>query len=166
MDPPPRSVRRMIDDSLETETKGLSGAAYFDARWPRPEPGKKVEGYAFYDQALHLAADYLRKQKRMKVVLDEGEASCLPPGSVLMLPCIADGTAWENMWMPFNGKKVRLRITSQAQNVSTCEILEVRSGASACWKRVLLPAWGLPVSPMSRRFPCPIFFSGFLRMGI
>ena len=62
--PTPEMVRRMIDDSLETEAKGLSGTAYFDARWPKPEPGKKVEGYAFYDRALHRAADYLRDRKR------------------------------------------------------------------------------------------------------
>ena len=28
-------VRRMIDDSVEVEKVGLSGKAYFDARWPR-----------------------------------------------------------------------------------------------------------------------------------
>lgn len=32
-------VKRMVNDSIEAETKGLSGTAYFDARWK--DPGQK-----------------------------------------------------------------------------------------------------------------------------
>ncbi|MDP2799833.1 MAG: TIGR03790 family protein, partial [Deltaproteobacteria bacterium] len=45
-------VRRIIDDSLETEGEGLRGTAYFDARWPDPGD-KELTGYAFYDRAIH-----------------------------------------------------------------------------------------------------------------
>jgi uncharacterized protein (TIGR03790 family) len=37
------SVRRVIDESVETEMRGLAGKAYFDARWPRPTEEKKTK---------------------------------------------------------------------------------------------------------------------------
>ena len=90
---------------------------------------------------------------------------CLPPGSVLMLPCIADGTAWENMWMPFNGKKVRLRITSQAAECST-----LRNPGSQVWcKRMLEEGVAACVGPTSepyvQAFPVPDIFFGLLADG-
>ncbi len=50
--PDPGVVRRIIDGSLAVERRGLSGIAYFDARWPRPEDGKELAGYALYDKFL------------------------------------------------------------------------------------------------------------------
>lgn len=53
--PTPGIVRRMIDDSLAAEKKGLQGKkAYFDARWPDPG-NKELSGYAFYDRSIHRA---------------------------------------------------------------------------------------------------------------
>jgi uncharacterized protein (TIGR03790 family) len=67
--PTPKIVKRIIDDSVAAEAKGLTGVAYIDARWP--DPGDKpVSGYAFYDRSLHRAADVIRKSGRMPVVLD------------------------------------------------------------------------------------------------
>ncbi len=60
--PDPKTVRRIIDDSLETEKNGLQGTAYFDARWKRPKK-KKLSGYALYDNAIHTAADIVTKKK-------------------------------------------------------------------------------------------------------
>ena len=63
-------VRRIIDDSLQTEKEGLQGKAYFDARWPDPGD-KEVKGsYGFYDRAIHKAARLVEKSKRMPVVVD------------------------------------------------------------------------------------------------
>ena len=53
--PSEQIVKRIIDDSLSTELKGLKGKAYFDARWPEPA-NKDSTGYAFYDASLHWAA--------------------------------------------------------------------------------------------------------------
>ncbi len=72
--PDPEIVRRIIDDSVEVEKTGLSGFAYFDARWPRPDAQKKVSGYALYDKSIHLAVDLMRKVGRLTVVLDERTA--------------------------------------------------------------------------------------------
>ncbi len=56
--PDPTMVKRIIDDSIAVEKKGLRGRAYFDARWPMPEE-KELSGYAFYDKSLHRAAQNL-----------------------------------------------------------------------------------------------------------
>jgi uncharacterized protein (TIGR03790 family) len=67
--PTPKIVKRIIDDSIDTEKKGLTGKAYIDARWR--DPGKKqVSGYTFYDRSLHRAAEVIRKSSRMPVTLE------------------------------------------------------------------------------------------------
>lgn len=69
--PEPSLVQRLIDDSLRTEEEGLSGRAYFDARWTKPAASQEVKGYLLYDKALHLAADVTREI--LPTVLDEAE---------------------------------------------------------------------------------------------
>lgn len=65
-------VRRLIDDSLQVEKQGLHGTAYFDARWPDPGD-KKLTGYAYYDRAIHNAAQNVKKNNRMPFVIDSQE---------------------------------------------------------------------------------------------
>lgn len=65
-------VRRVIDDSTQIEKQGLNGTAYFDARWPDPGD-KKLEGYAYYDRAIHNAARLIQKSKRMPAVVDSDQ---------------------------------------------------------------------------------------------
>ena len=65
--PDPATVRRLVDDALFAEKKGLQGRAYFDARWPKPAE-KKLDGYALYDASLHTAAERLRTSGRMEEV--------------------------------------------------------------------------------------------------
>jgi len=69
----PEIVRRIIDDSLSAEKNGLSGSAFFDARWPRPDldKTKNLKGYAFYDNSLYLAADLVNKNGRLRVVVND-----------------------------------------------------------------------------------------------
>ncbi len=78
--PNPAIVRRMVDDALLVENKGLQGRAYFDARWPKPTE-QKLSGYALYDAGLHTAAEVVRKSGRMEEVkLDANEALFQPGG--------------------------------------------------------------------------------------
>ena len=90
---------------------------------------------------------------------------CLPPGNARTPPCIAAGTAWESMWTPFNGKKVRLRITSQARNAPPS-----RNPESQVWcKRMLEEGVAACVGPTSepyvQAFPVPDIFFGLLADG-
>ena len=70
-------VRRIIDDSVFVEKKGLRGTAYFDARWSESD-NKEASGYAFYDQSIHRAARLVKKSKIMPVVLDIQQALFQP----------------------------------------------------------------------------------------
>ena len=65
--PDTKTVRRMIDDAVLVEEKGLRGVAYFDARGPKPpDPPKGPAGrmgYQFYDRSIHVAAEAVRKSR-------------------------------------------------------------------------------------------------------
>jgi len=66
--PDTKTVYRVINDTLQTEKRGLQGNAYFDARWKTP-PGNNLRGYKLYDSSLHKAAKVVAE--RIPVVLDE-----------------------------------------------------------------------------------------------
>jgi uncharacterized protein (TIGR03790 family) len=68
--PDSATVYRIINDSLDTEKKGLQGKGYFDARWPASEKNN-LSGYKRYDQSIHQAAAAVKK--RMPVIIDEQE---------------------------------------------------------------------------------------------
>ncbi|MCB2182582.1 MAG: TIGR03790 family protein [Desulfobulbaceae bacterium] len=74
----PSLVKKIIDDSISTEKKGLQGDAFFDARWP--DPGlKDVKAYGVYDRSIHRAATIVKKSKVLdKVILDEKKELFLP----------------------------------------------------------------------------------------
>ncbi len=69
--PDPATVRRIVDDSIAAERSGLSGIAYFDARWKEPKDKKRLSGYALYDAAIHHAADLVARSSLMQVVTDD-----------------------------------------------------------------------------------------------
>lgn len=79
--PDPDLVRRLIDDSLAAEKKGLRGRAYFDARWPQPaaEKTKSLSGYAFYDNSLYLAAEQVSQQTSLPVTINQ-QSELFQPG--------------------------------------------------------------------------------------
>jgi uncharacterized protein (TIGR03790 family) len=66
----PEIVRRMIDDSVAVEGKGLAGNVYIDARGM--EAGKP--GYGEYDQDLRDLSAMLQKDTRLSVRLDNVDA--------------------------------------------------------------------------------------------
>ena len=68
--PSPEIVKRIIDDSIAAEKIGLSGKAYFDARWPNKKEVKTF-GYGFYDRSIHRAADLVKKSGLMPVQIEQ-----------------------------------------------------------------------------------------------
>ncbi len=68
--PTPASVKRMITDAISAEKEGLSGTAYFDARWKYPASAVKGS-YALYDKSIHNTANHLKKSNILPVVLDD-----------------------------------------------------------------------------------------------
>ncbi|MCG8686129.1 MAG: TIGR03790 family protein, partial [Desulfobacterales bacterium] len=63
-------VKRIINDSIEAEFLGISGSAYFDARWKEPK-SKKTSGYGIYDGSIHKAAKIVSEKTDLNVVVDD-----------------------------------------------------------------------------------------------
>ncbi|MFA5865290.1 MAG: TIGR03790 family protein [Phycisphaerae bacterium] len=64
--PNPKTVERMIRDSIATEKKGLQGTFYLDARGI-----KNQDGFFQYDQNLRDLARQIKTQTNLPVVLDD-----------------------------------------------------------------------------------------------
>jgi uncharacterized protein (TIGR03790 family) len=155
--PRPEIVRRIIDDSVAAEKRGLAGNAYFDARWPRPDGAKKLTAYEVYDRSIHLAADQLRAWGRMTVVLDEGaglfqKGQC--PGAALYcgwysLGKYVDAFDW-----------VRGAV---GHHIASSECSTLREAGSQVWcKRMLEEGVAATIGPTSepyvQAFPAPELF--------
>lgn len=70
--PSPAIARRLVDDAIATEKKGLEGKVYVDARGirydPKSDPGF---GYGGYDESMREMAALLEKEAKLPVVLDD-----------------------------------------------------------------------------------------------
>jgi uncharacterized protein (TIGR03790 family) len=155
------TVKRMIMDSLEAETNGLTGTAYFDARWPAPEK-EKTSGYGFCDQSIHKAADWVKRSKRLEVVVEDTSA-LFQPGAC---PKAALYCGWYSLaryvdafdWQP---GAVGYHIASQE-----CQTLRSRNSRVWC-KRMLEEGVAATLGPIGepyvQSFPVPeIFFAALL----
>jgi len=158
--PSEENVRRIIDDSLQTEKAGLRGKAYFDARWPDPG-SKKVSGGAFYDRAIHKAARLVEKSKRMEVVIDSQKKLFQPgecPDAALYcgwysLAHYVDAFTWVRGAVGFH-------IASQE-----CQTL--KNKGSQVWCKMMLEkgvaaTLGPVAEPYVQTFPIPDLFFGLL----
>jgi uncharacterized protein (TIGR03790 family) len=151
-------VRRLIDDSIDVENRGLAGKAYFDARWPQ-KTGNKLTPYQIYDRALHNTADNLRKSNRMPVVLDEQERLFQPgeaPDAALYcgwysLAKYVDAFKWAKGAVGFH--------------VASAECTTLKNRNSRVWCKSMLEngvaaTIGPVAEPYLQSFPSPeIFFS-------
>ena len=159
----PEIVRRMIADSLLAEQHGLSGRAYFDARWPLP--GKPdLQGYARYDASLHKAAKLVGKLSKLPVKLDQQEA-LLQPGTA---PDAALYSGWYSLghyvdafdWQP----------GAVAYHIASSECTTLKKPGSQVWcKRLLEDGVAATIGPVAepyvQGFPLPELFFGFLLDG-
>jgi len=158
-------VKRMIDDSLSAEAKGLSGTAYFDARWPMPaekQAGKPRLDYSFYDRSIHLAAARVKQSGRMPVMVNESNA-LFQPGEC---PDAALYCGWYSLahyvaafkWQP----------GAVGYHIASSECATLKSSKSQVWcKRMLEEGAAATIGPTSepyvQAFPVPeIFFAALL----
>jgi uncharacterized protein (TIGR03790 family) len=157
------TVRRIIDDSVMTEKKGLKGIAYFDARWPNPGD-KKVSSYAYYDKSIHLAAGLVKKNALMPVVIENTKELFKPdecPEAALYcgwykLSHYVDAFAWQP--------------GSIGYHIASGECATLKSKNSQVWCKMMLEkgvaATIGPVSePYVQAFPIPALFFGSLIQG-
>ena len=76
--PSPEVAKRLVDDALATEAKGLDGIFYIDARGLTPSD--KVGSYGWYDDKLRDLAEILKEKTSFKIKLDN-EKALFKPGS-------------------------------------------------------------------------------------
>jgi uncharacterized protein (TIGR03790 family) len=162
--PTAASVKRIIDDSLAAEKKGLSGTAYFDARWPAG-PSPPVSAYRVYDRSIHLAAKQVEQSGRMPVVLDDADTLFQPgqcPAAALYcgwysLAAYVDAFAWQPGAVGFH--------------IASSECTTLKQEGSQVWcKRMIDEGICATVGPVGepyvQAFPMPELFFGFLTEGV
>ncbi len=164
--PSPQVVRRIVDDAIEVEKKGLQGKAYFDARWPRPAKEKEPKniGYGFYDLSIHKAAERVHMSGRMPVVLN-AEGALFQPGDC---PAASLYCGWYQLahyvdafeWQP----------GAVGYHIASSECATLSPGSSQVWcKRMLEEGVAATIGPVSepfvQAFPIPEMFFGLLLEG-
>ncbi len=158
--PDAKTVKRIIDDSIKTEEKGLSGIAYFDARWP--DPGhKKLSAYALYDRSIHLAAERVKKSRRLPVVLDEKQ-DLFKPGAC---PDAALYCGWYSLANYVDAFK--WKPGSIGYHIASSECTTLKRENSNVWcKKMLEKGVAATIGPVSEpyveAFPLPELFFGLL----
>ena len=158
--PSEKIVRRIIDDSLSAEASGLSGTAYFDARYPRSSK-KGLTGTAYYDNSLHLAAARVTARQRMPVVVnDKSELFQAGEAPVAGLYCgwyslakYVDAFDWQRGAIGYH--------------IASSECQTLRPGSSKVWcKRMLEDGVAATIGPVAepylQAFPVPELFFGTL----
>jgi uncharacterized protein (TIGR03790 family) len=166
--PDPPTVRRLVDDALFAEKKGLHGQAYFDARWAGPKQ-KKLSGYALYDASLHAAADGIRNTGRMAVQLDARD-ELFQPGEC---PNAALYSGWYSL-----GHYVDAFVWVRGAigyHIASSECTTLKETGSQVWcKRMLEEGVAATIGPVYepyvQAFPLPdLFFltlaEGYLSLG-
>lgn len=76
--PTPEIAKRLVDDAIETEEKGLEGVFYIDARGLAPSD--RTGSYGWYDKKLRKLASFLREKTQFVVKLDDVK-TLFEPGS-------------------------------------------------------------------------------------
>jgi len=156
-------VKRVIDDSLGAEKKGLSGTAYFDARWRDPGD-RKLSGYALYDKSIHIAAGIVRKSNRMPVIEDSTQ-NLFQPGEC---PEAALYCGWYSLARYIDAFK--WKSGSIGYHIASGECATLKRKDSQVWcKRMLEEGIAATIGPVSEpyvtAFAIPEIFFGFLVEG-
>jgi uncharacterized protein (TIGR03790 family) len=161
--PSAKVVQRVIDDSLAVEAVGLTGTAYFDARWGFEEK-KAVDGYARYDRSIRYAARQLREDGRLPVVIDE-QPAVFQAGAC---PDAALYCGWYSLghYVPaFTWRKGAV-----GYHIASAECTTLKRPGSQVWcKRMLEEGTAATIGPVAepyvQAFPLPEVFFKLLTDG-
>ena len=162
--PDAATVKRMIQDSITAEKKGLYGKAYIDARWIAPPAGKKLTGYALYDASLHHTADFLKKKRGMSVVLNDSQ-DLFRPGTAPNTALYCGWYALTNYIDAFDWQQ-----GSVGYHMASGECTTLRGDRNIWCKRILENGAAATIGPVSepyiQGFPVPEIFFNLLSEGI
>lgn len=156
------TVKRVINDSLAIEKQGLTGTAYFDARWSQPKENKGLAGYGLYDNAIHLASKVT--EKVLPVVLNQ-EAALFQPGEA---PDAALYCGWYSLAHyqdAFDWQRGAV-----AYHIASAECTTLKKEGSQVWcKRLLEDGVAATIGPVAepyvQAFPFPQIFFALLLDG-
>ena len=162
--PDAASVRRIIDDSIAAEKKGLSGVAYFDARWPMAGTATS-SAYRRYDRAIQRAARRVKESGRLPVVVDTA-GTLFQPGQC---PRAALYCGWYSLAKyvdAFDWQKGAVGF-----HVASGECTTLKKENSQVWcKRMIEEGICATVGPVGepylQSFPKPEVFFGLLAEGV
>jgi uncharacterized protein (TIGR03790 family) len=158
-------IKRLVDQAIEVEKKGLSGTVYVDARGIKYKPkGHSGLGYEGYDESLREMARLLEKEGKMKVVLDD-KGELFAPGSC---PDCALYCGWYS-----HAKYVdccRFVPGAVAYHIASSEAVSLRNPKVPFWCKNLLDngvaaTLGPVLEPYTIGFPKPAEFFGLLATG-
>jgi uncharacterized protein (TIGR03790 family) len=159
-------AKRLVDDAVAVEEKGLSGEVVIDARGiPFKATGGDITGHGYggYDESMRETAKLFEKAG-MKVTLDE-KNEVLPAGS-------AKGVALYCGWYS-HGKFVdccEYVPGAVAWHLASSEAVTLRKADSPLWcpnllKKGVCATLGPVAEPYTVGFPKPAEFFGFLATG-
>ncbi len=157
--PTPEVARRMIDQAIETEARGLRGTFYIDARGLTRE-----EGYVTYDHDMIDLAKIVRTRTKMSVVLDQRSA-VFSPGSC---PQAALYCGWYSLAQYVDA--FDFVEGAVAAHLASFELVSLRDASKAYWCKELLAdgaaaTFGPTAEPYLESFPMPTRFFGSLLTG-
>ena len=163
--PTPAIARRLVDDAMAVEEKGLDGKVYFDARGISFQPGQDTgHGYGGYDESLREAARLLGEQGKLPVTLDD-KPGLFAPGSC---PECALYCGWYSLANYVDC--CRFVPGAVAYHIASAEAVSLRNPNSKQWCQCLLQkgvaaTLGPVAEPYTVGFPKPAEFFGFLVTG-
>jgi uncharacterized protein (TIGR03790 family) len=164
--PNPTIAKRLVDDAIAAEQKGLEGKVYVDARGIRynPESDPFGTGLGGYDESFREMARLLGMIAKMDVRLDDQEPT-FPPGSCTDCALYGGWYALMNYNKPCN-KFVKGAV---AWHLASGEAISLRNPGKQWAGNLLRDGAAVTIGPVaepySLAFPKPEEFFGFLITG-
>jgi uncharacterized protein (TIGR03790 family) len=158
-------AKRLVDDAIAIEEKGLSGNVVIDARGIpfKPGPGDTGHGYGGYDESMRETARLMEKAG-MKVTLDQ-KGEVLPPNSFKDVAIYCGWYSHGNFVDCCDYTKGAI-----AWHLASSEAVTLRNKDSKVWcpnllKKGVAATLGPVGEPYTVGFPKPAEFFGFLATG-
>lgn len=163
--PTPDIAKRLVDDALTAEAKGLKGKAYFDARGQKLDVKNPQQwtGYQGYDESFREAAELMRKAG-FDVILDDKDPvfpkdSC--PDAALYAGWYSHANFVDSFTFPTG---------AVAWHLASSEATTLRNKDSKVWcpnllKKGVAVTMGPVGEPYTVAFPKASEFFGFLATG-
>jgi uncharacterized protein (TIGR03790 family) len=161
----PAMAKRLVDDALLAEEKGLAGKVYIDARgikWdPKADPSGS--GYGGYDESFREAARLLGGPAKMDVTLDDSE-KLFPPDSCPNCALYCGWYALQN-YQPC----CKFVVGAVAWHLASLEMTKLRNPGREWAGNLLKDGAAATIGPVAEPytigFPKPEEFFGFLVTG-